>query len=176
MFCGGPMRLNEGCVTMTLDGQTDREPMAGLGGEDLRLVHYFNIYPAFLLSIHPDYVLTHSIWPTAVDRSVIRCEWLFSEEAVARDDFDPSDAVEFWNMTNEQDWAICERAQKGVRSRGFRPARYQALEETIYFFDNWYLRAMEPALAENPNGGPPDEAGEPMPAPERSAGGEDSSA
>ena len=176
MFCGGPMRLNGGCVTMTLDGQTDREPMAGLGGEDLRLVHYFNIYPAFLLSIHPDYVLTHSIWPTVVDGSVIRCEWLFSEQAVARDDFDPSDAVEFWNMTNEQDWAICERAQKGVRSRGFRPARCQALEETIYFFDNWYLRAMEPALAERSNGGPSHEAGENMSARERPSGGEDSSA
>jgi Rieske 2Fe-2S family protein len=101
------------------------------------------------LSLHPDYVLTHTIWPMAVDRSVIRCEWLFSERAAARDDFDPSDAVEFWNMTNEQDWAICERAQKGVRSRGFRPARYHALEETIYFFDNWYLRTMEPALSGN---------------------------
>ena len=69
-----------------------------------------------------------------------------------RDDFDPSDAVDFWHLTNEQDWAICERAQKGVRSRGYRPGRYQSLEETIYFFDNWYLRSMETALSGNRNG------------------------
>jgi len=146
-FCGGPMRLNEGCVTMTMDGQTKRDPIAGLPPEDLRQVHYFNIYPAFLLSLHPDYVLTHTIWPLAADRSFIRCEWLFTAEAVARDDFDPSDAVDFWHLTNEQDWAICERAQKGVRSRAYVPGRYQGLEETIYFFDNWYLRAMEAALS-----------------------------
>ncbi len=152
-FCGGPMRLNDGCTTMTLDGRSSRRPLPGLEGDELRLVHYFNIYPAFLLSLHPDYVLTHTVWPLDLDRSLIRCEWLFAAEAFAQDDFDPSDAVDFWHMTNEQDWRICEQAQKGVRSRGFRPARYQSLEETIYFFDNWYLRAMESRLLGNGAGG-----------------------
>jgi Rieske 2Fe-2S family protein len=151
-FCGGPMRLNDGCVTMTVTGQTTRDPIEGLGPDDLRLVHYFNIYPAFLLSLHPDYVLTHTIWPGAADRSVIRCEWLFAPEAIDRSDFDPSDAVDFWHVTNEQDWAICERAQKGVQSRSYRPGRYQSLEKTIYFFDNWYLRFMETVLSGNCNG------------------------
>ncbi len=151
-FCGGPMRLNDGCATMTMSGQTNREPIEGLEPDDLRLVHYFNIYPAFLLSPHPDYVLTHTIWPLAADRSVVRCEWLFAPEAMERDDFDPADAVEFWHLTNEQDWAICERAQKGVRSRAYRPGRYHGLEETIYFFDNWYLRSMEAVLLSKPSG------------------------
>ena len=56
------------------------------------------------------------------------------------------------HLTKEQDWAICERAQKGVRSRAYRPGRYQSLEETIYFFDNWYLRSMETALLGNGDG------------------------
>lgn len=146
-FCGGPMRLNEGCATMTRDGQTSRAPLAGITDEDRRLVHYFNLYPAFLLTLCPDYVLTHTVWPLSVDRSLIRCEWLFDRAAADADDFDPGDAVDFWHMTNEQDWALCGRAQKGVRSRGYAPARYQSLEETIYFFDNWYLQAMGEALA-----------------------------
>jgi Rieske 2Fe-2S family protein len=145
-FCGGPMRLNEGCSTMTLTGRSERPPIAGLQGEDLRLVHYFNLYPAFLLSLHPDYVLTHTVWPIDAGRSRIVCEWLFPPQAVEAEGFDPSDAIEFWNMTNEQDWAICERAQKGVRSRGYRPGRYQRLEQTIYFFDSWYLQTMGSAL------------------------------
>ena len=117
-----------------------------LRGEGLELVHYFNIYPAFLLSLHPDYVLTHTVWPLAPDRSLIRCEWLFGAEEVARPGFDPSDAVDFWDSVNRQDWDLCERAQRGVQSRGYRPSRYHRLEETIYFFDNWYLRAMRPIL------------------------------
>jgi len=152
-FCGGPMRLNDGCATMTMDGQTARAPVDGLSEEDRRLVHYFNIYPAFLLSICPDYVLTHTLWPLAVDRTLIRCEWLFPAAACDADDFDPSDAVDFWHLTNQQDWALCERAQKGVRSRGYEPARYQGLEQTIWFFDNWYLRTMEPDLRGNGAGG-----------------------
>ena len=31
--------------------------------------------------------------------------------------FDPSDAVDFWHLVNQQDWAICERVQKGMASR-----------------------------------------------------------
>jgi Rieske 2Fe-2S family protein len=146
MFSGGPMRLNDGCTTMTLDGQTRRAPIAGLPDEDRRTVHYFNIYPDFLLSLCPDYVLTHTVWPLDVERSMVRCEWLFPAAAAAAEGFDPSDAVDFWHVTNEQDWALCERAQKGVRSRGYRPALYQGLEQSIYFFDNWYLRTMEDAL------------------------------
>jgi len=145
-FCGGPMRLNEGCVTMTIDGQTERAPIAGLAGDDLRLVHYFNLYPSFLLSLCPDYVLTHTVWPIDVEHSVIRCEWLFPAVAADAEGFDPSDAVDFWHLTNQQDWTLCERAQKGVRSHGYEPARYGGLEQTIWFFDNWYLRTMEPAL------------------------------
>ena len=30
--------------------------------------------------------------------------------------FDPSDAVEFWDLTNRQDWHVCELQQRGTRS------------------------------------------------------------
>ena len=31
--------------------------------------------------------------------------------------FNPGDAVEFWDLINRQDWAICERVQLGMQSR-----------------------------------------------------------
>ena len=31
---------------------------------------------------------------------------------------DPADAVEFWDMTNRQDWHVCELSQAGISSRG----------------------------------------------------------
>ena len=43
--------------------------------------------------------------------------------------FDPSDAIEFWDRTNRQDWYVCELAQKGAGSRGYSAGRY-SLEET----------------------------------------------
>ena len=32
---------------------------------------------------------------------------------MARPDFDPSDAVDFWDLTNRQDWEVCELAADG---------------------------------------------------------------
>lgn len=137
-FCGGPMRLNDGCTTMTMSGRSDRSPLAGLDARDHELTHYFNVYPTLLLSLHPDYVLTHTVWPVSVDRSRVVCEWLFAADEVEDPAFDASDAVEFWHTTNQQDWEICERAQKGVRARSYRPGPYSQMEETVYFFDRWY--------------------------------------
>ncbi len=32
-----------------------------------------------------------------------------------RPDFDPSDAIDFWDQVNREDWHVCELTQKGVR-------------------------------------------------------------
>lgn len=141
-FTGGPMTLSEGCTTMTLSGVTDRPPIPHLTPEDHRSVHYFNLYPNFLLSLHPDYVMTHTIWPQDPTHCHVICEFLFPREAVSQEGFDPQDAVEFWDLTNKQDWELCEIAQKGVRSRGYRPGRYQSGERSVHAFDNWYLDRM----------------------------------
>ena len=94
------------------------------------------------LSLHPDYVLTHRLEPKAVDRTNIICEWLFAPEAVAEPDFDPSRAVDFWHMTNQQDWHICELSQMGVSSEAYTPGPYADLESIAAAFDREYLQAM----------------------------------
>lgn len=139
---GGPMEINAGLQTMTLSGKTSREPLPGLTEEDLRQVRYFSLYPNFLLALHPDYVLTHRLWPEGPERTRVVCEWLFRAEAMAEVGFDPSDAVEFWDLTNRQDWQLCERTHRGVRSRGYSPGPYQVGEVGSYNFDRWYLEQM----------------------------------
>ena len=57
-------------------------------------------------------------------------------------DFDPSDAVESWDLTNRRDWEPCEPAQQGVRSSAYRPARHQIGGVNVHAFDNWYLDPM----------------------------------
>ena len=132
------MSIKPGFESMTLSGSTARRALPGLSEEDLGVVQYFVIYPNLLLSLHPDYVLTHTVWPLDEGRSRVSCEWLFAEDEICRPGFDPGDAVEFWDLTNRQDWELCETVQKGVRSRGHRPGRYQASEDCVYFFDRWY--------------------------------------
>ena len=43
--------------------------------------------------------------------------------------FDPSDAVEFWDLINRQDWAICEEVQRGISSRVHRFGYYAPMED-----------------------------------------------
>ena len=108
-FLGGYMTLNTAFDSMTTDGHTIRPPLGEVAGEELSRVYYYSIFPNMLLSLHPDYVMAHTLWPQGVGRTRIVCEWYFDPETMAAPGFDPSDAVEFWDMTNRQDRA-CPRA------------------------------------------------------------------
>lgn len=139
-FLGGPMRLAAGVESMTLSGRACAAPLNGDAG---RLVYYYTLFPNFFLSLHPDYVLLHALTPLGPSRTRIACHWLFHPDAMAQPGFDPSDAVGFWDMTNRQDWQICERVQQGVSSRAYTPGPYADLESIVAAFDRHYLEVME---------------------------------
>ncbi len=142
-FLGGPMRMSIPGGSMTMSGQRCAPPLAGVTGDDLDLVQYYTIFPNLLLSLHPDYVLMHRIDRVATDRTRIVCDWLFHPSAIALDDFDPTGAIDFWNMTNRQDWRVSELSQKGIASRAYTPGPYAELESMIAAWDRAYLEALE---------------------------------
>jgi Rieske 2Fe-2S family protein len=135
---GGYMELrHDEFESMTVDGRSPRPPFRGILPEDRRRIHYYIVYPNLLLSLHPDYVMTHVVWPKGPGRSEIVNEFLFAPEEVAKPDFDPSDAVDFWDMTNRQDWRACELTQMGVASQGYDRGRLSSLEWMVHIFDNF---------------------------------------
>jgi len=137
-WCGGSMTLNEGAETMgTGDGHAaDRPPIAGLGEQEVNSVYYFALFPNALVSLHPDYVMLHTLWPRAVDRTEVTCEWFFEPGTMAQPGFDPSDAVDFWDTVNRQDWYVCELTQRGVRTKGYTAGRYSGDEGDVHAFDS----------------------------------------
>ncbi|MEO8476187.1 MAG: RHO alpha subunit C-terminal catalytic domain-containing protein [Actinomycetota bacterium] len=120
LFVGGPMDLYPDAETMSLDGRSHGVPLRGLNDVQLREVGYFGVFPNLLISPHPDYVLTHRVEPLGPGRSYVECEWLFAPEALELDGFSPDYAVEFWDLTNREDWAACESLQRSAASRGYR--------------------------------------------------------
>ena len=135
-WAGGWMELVDDADTMSVDGRAHgRPPLAGIGVENRRRVYYFVVWPNLLLSLHPDYVMTHQVWPIDAERSRVVCEWLFEPGTMGQPDFDPSDAVDFWDLTNRQDWAVCERQQVGTRSRAYVAGRYSLMEDMVHAFD-----------------------------------------
>jgi Rieske 2Fe-2S family protein len=135
---GGWMELRENDYnSMTLSGKTPRPPFPGITAEDERRIHYYIVYPNLLLSLHPDYVMSHVVWPDGPGRSQILNEFLFAADEVTGKDFDPSDAADFWDLTNRQDWNACERTQQGVASSAYDRGRLSSLEWMVHIFDNF---------------------------------------
>ena len=134
VWVGGDMELVEGAETMSLDGRSGGVVLRGLDAEQRRRVHYINLFPNLLVSLHPDYVMTHRIEPLTPMTSRVECQWLFPPEAFERPGFDPGYAVDFWDLTNRQDWAAVESVQRGIASPRFVPGLLNTSEDAVYQF------------------------------------------
>lgn len=141
-FTGGFMVLNAGYESLTMTGRACGVVVGDLPPEDMSRVYYYAIIPNMLLSLHPDYAMFHTLWPEAPDRTRVLCSWLFHPDTLVDRRFDPNDGIEFWDMTNRQDWHICERSQLGVSSRAYRPGPYSKREALPAQFDREVLRAL----------------------------------
>ncbi|HSK84051.1 MAG TPA: SRPBCC family protein, partial [Rubrobacter sp.] len=115
-----------------LDGKSHAPNLPRLTEGQDRTAYYFQLFPNLMISLHPDYVMTHRLTPLAPDRTAVECEWLFSREAVEQEGFDPSYASDFWDITNRQDWHACEAVQRGASSRGYRRGPLSPREDAVY--------------------------------------------
>jgi Rieske 2Fe-2S family protein len=119
----------EGAYTFTTTGTTSRAPLPGLN-EDERTRHKGElIYPNLLLSLCADHVAAFTLYPDGPSQTRVVCDFLFHPDEIARADFDPTDAVDFWDVVNRQDWRICEGVQAGMRSHAFRFGYYAPMED-----------------------------------------------
>lgn len=152
-FLGGFMKITKG-ASLTMSGNACAMPVGGKGTdlataspsdggpEGEERVFYYSIFPNMLLSMHPDYVMVHQLWPQSPERTLILCDWFFHPDAAAITDpaYNPDDAIEFWDMTNKQDWHVCELSQQGIASRAYEPGPYSPRESIPAAWDREYLR------------------------------------
>jgi Rieske 2Fe-2S family protein len=71
------------------------------------------------------------------------CDWLVHPDAKASPGFDLSNVTGFWDMTNRQDWHVCELAQTGIGSSAYRPGPYSSREDLLYAFDRFIVQSLE---------------------------------
>src|SRR6266705_277084 len=153
-FLGGFMKINPG-KSLSMSGNAcalaiehDHPPSPGYGAagehdkESTQRVFYYSIFPNMLLSLHPEYVMVHQLWPQSPERTLVVCDWFFHPDAFSRKDFNPEDAIEFWDMTNKQDWQVCELSQQGIASCAYAPGPYSTRESIPAAWDREYLLAL----------------------------------
>jgi glycine betaine catabolism A len=133
-WIGGGMDLRGHAATMSLDGSSGGTVMARLDEVERRTVMYIAVMPNLLISLHPDYVMTHLLTPVAPSRTRIKCSWAFPAETVARAEFSPAYAVDFWDLTNRQDWSACEAVQRGMNTPHYVPGPLAPDEDGVYDF------------------------------------------
>ena len=142
-FLGGYMEIAPPNQSATLSGRACGLPIsATLGAEDRQRGYYYSLQPNLLLSMHPDYVNYYLIRPESPERTTVESEWLFHPDNEGRPGFNPQDAIDFWEVTNRQDWHIVERSQLGIASRRYTPGPYSARESIPAAWDAAYLRLM----------------------------------
>ena len=138
-YVGGAMGFKGDAETMSIDGKRRRDYLPGLNEDERHKVCYYAIYPNFLLSLHPDYMMTHTLWPKAVNHTQVICEWHFHPQEMAKPDFQANDAIDFWDLTNREDWGISELSQLGISSRAYKPGPYSTREQLLHAFDEVVL-------------------------------------
>jgi glycine betaine catabolism A len=126
-WVGGRMDLRDGMATMSMTGEPAGTPIPGV---DPRSVEYIQIWPNLLVSAHPDFVMTHRLVSLAPDRTWIECSWYF----VDADGDAAAGAIDFWDLTNRQDWSACESVQRGLGSPHFRPGPFAPSEDAVQQF------------------------------------------
>ncbi|MBT4853796.1 MAG: aromatic ring-hydroxylating dioxygenase subunit alpha, partial [Halieaceae bacterium] len=110
-------------------GNTTRSPFPGLS-EGEKTHHKGELfYPNLMLSLSMDHVAAFTLLPQSASRTLIQCEFLFHPDELYKPHFDSSDAVQFWDKVNQQDWAICESVQRGMQNTVFQHGYYGPMED-----------------------------------------------
>ncbi len=118
-----------GAYTFTSSGVTRRRAFPGLDADE-QVRHKGELaYPNLFLSLACDHAAVFILEPRSATRTDIACHFLFEPFEIDKPDFDPSDASEFWDLVNRQDWAICEAVQQGISARVHERGFYAPMED-----------------------------------------------
>ena len=141
-FLGGYMEIAAPNESATMSGRACGLPLGAFLPEDRARAYYYTLFPTMMLSLHPDYAVYYMVSPVSAMESRVVCEWMVHPDSPGSAGYNIADAEEFWDRTNRQDWDICARSQRGVRSRVYQPGPYSPRESMPAAWDREYLRTM----------------------------------
>ncbi|MER6385901.1 aromatic ring-hydroxylating dioxygenase subunit alpha [Streptomyces sp. NPDC001250] len=115
-YVGHGAEFGEDIQGFTVDGSAGLDRIPGVSEDQDRRYYAITVKPQVFINLVPDHVIFHRMYPVAVDRTVVECDWLYLPEVVA-DGKDVSRSVELFDRVNRQDFDACERTQPGMSSR-----------------------------------------------------------
>jgi Rieske 2Fe-2S family protein len=134
--------LVEGWVSESMDGSQVSTLMGAYTDPDVGTLRARTL-PNFWNHSSCDHGVSTLLLPAGPRKTLARVSWLVHEDAVEGRDYRLEELMPFWQLTSEQDWAICERQQRGVESSAYEPGPYSTYKEyNVDAFVRWYVKTL----------------------------------
>jgi Rieske 2Fe-2S family protein len=141
-FAANRTPLVESYVSETMDGRQVAPLMGDYPDADVGTLRIRTL-PNMWHHASCDHAVTTRLLPAGLQHTAVRVTWLVHQDAVEGRDYRLDDIMPFWQLTSEQDWALCEQAQKGVSSSHYVPGPYSTYKEyNVDAFVRWCLHQL----------------------------------
>jgi Rieske 2Fe-2S family protein len=141
-FSANRTPLVDGYLSETMNGRLVAPLMGDYREPDVGTLR-IRALPNFWNHSSCDHSVSTRLLPAGPELTAIRVYWLVRADAVEGRDYRLEELLPFWQLTSEQDWIICERQQRGVRSSAYVPGPYSAYKEyNVDSFVRWYLATL----------------------------------
>jgi phenylpropionate dioxygenase-like ring-hydroxylating dioxygenase large terminal subunit len=133
--------LRPGVESYSLDGKSVAIPMGDHRDFDAGVLGMV-VYPNFWMDAVSDYMWTMRLTAVSASETIIDLSWLVDKDAIEGQDYTIERLSEFWKVTGEQDWKLCENNFAGIKSSAYQPGPYSPAEEDVAKYVEWYLGMM----------------------------------
>ena len=142
-FSANRTPLVDGYLSESMDGKGVAPLMGDYQDADVGTLRIRTL-PNFWNHSSCDHAVSTRLLPVGPQLTAIRVWWLVDAKAEEGRDYQLEKLMPFWQLTSEQDWAICERQQRGVNSSAFTPGPYSTYKEyNVDGFVRWYLQMLK---------------------------------
>ncbi|HXZ04681.1 MAG TPA: aromatic ring-hydroxylating dioxygenase subunit alpha, partial [Ktedonobacteraceae bacterium] len=134
--------LSEGYESESMDGKRVAPLMGEYKNASVGVLRLRTL-PNFWNHSSCDHAVTTRLLPAGLHLTKARVIWLVHEDAQVGTDYQLDKLTHFWQLTSEQDWELCERAQRGIHSTAYRPGPLSKIREyNLDAFIRWYIRQL----------------------------------
>jgi Rieske 2Fe-2S family protein len=138
--------LIEGAHSFTRDGQSGLSVLPGIAPDEVAVYRGGAIFPNVMLDVTGTSASLTALFPVDAETTVVTAEYLFNEHDARADGFDPAPVVEFNELVGHQDYAVCERVQRGVASKAFTGSTLTAKDSLVSDFVEHYRSTLASAM------------------------------
>ena len=105
---------------------------------------YYWLFPNLMLNYYPDHLQVNIVQPVAVDRTLVVFEWYFAEQLTGEAQQRQRRRIEFADLVQREDAAICQAVQARLRTGLYDTGRFvPGHEDGVHHFQRLVQRYLQ---------------------------------